>query len=218
MFRHDVRKIPLEIPFTEGGVLTEPYVKTTDAYTRETDITYIAPSENIRLEGHPFKKLDEKIPLVNPSRFNVVEIELPDMRKMMLPPFQGNLSLETEIPVWKLLGFRVDIGGPIQAALTGQKASALYGVDSGYKFTVPTENWTKTVKIVDYPGRKPFLTDIAEEESESDSEDGTAIAPQTDTVYWGMEHKQIQFVGVGCEPLLGVYEGKWLIVLLLFFH
>ncbi|QYW06024.1 L1 protein [Papillomaviridae sp. Haddock_c6033] len=182
-------KIPVAVPYSEGGNLTEPYIKSTDEYVRETDVTYIVESDNIRLEGHPFKGLDDHNHLVNPSRFNVVQLDLPDMNKLYLPPYQGQIGLDTEVAVWKLVGLRVDIQGPLEPAVTGQCQTGSISTDSGA--VNPTQG-------------------IFYERDGSTIEDGDGDpdAALTTTYAWGMEHKQIQLLAVGCDPLLGVFEGK----------
>ncbi|WAQ80616.1 MAG: L1 protein [Fish-associated papillomavirus 1] len=180
-------RIPVAIPFTEGGNLTEPYIKSTDEYVQETDVTYIVQSDNIRVEGHPFKKIDENTPFVNPSRFNVVELSLPDMNKLYLPPYQGDIGLDTTVSVWKLLGVRVDVQGAISPAVSGQQFSGALPSDSGTVF----------------PGSSGHGSTF--EDLESSEEDN--LADITKAYIWGMEHKQVQMLSVGCKPLLGVYEG-----------
>ncbi|AXH75396.1 MAG: L1 protein [Melanogrammus aeglefinus-associated papillomavirus 1] len=193
MMNSERGRIPLQVPYTEGGNLGEPYIKSTDEYVRESDVTYIVESELIRIEGHPYKKLDDHNPLVSPSRYNVVELQVPDMRKLLLPPHQGNIGLDTEIPVWKLVGFRIDVQGVLCPATTGQQCSA----------SVPNDYGAKNPDSSD--GILYNMGNCMVEDADSNAEDLAAV---TATYNWGMEHKQVQFIAVGCEPLLGVYETK----------
>lgn len=192
------KKIPVAIPYSEGGNLTEPYIKSTDEYVKPTDVTYIVESECIRIEGHPFKKLDSHTVFVNPSRYNVVQLQLPDMNKLYLPPYQGNISLNTEVEVWQLVGVRVDVQGPLTPATTGQRWSAAKPSDSGD--ANPTES-----------GGATFITNGGRF-SDLESDPGTET-DVTQTYTWGMEHKQVQILAVGCEPLLGYHESKYYLIL-----
>ncbi|QXP49528.1 MAG: L1 protein [Melanogrammus aeglefinus-associated papillomavirus 2] len=190
-------KIPVAVPYSEGGNLTEPYIKSTDEYVKESDITYVVQSENIRLEGHPFKKVDDKTPFVSPSRFNVVGLDLPDMNKLYLPPMAGNIGLDSEIAVWKIVGLRVDSQGPLQPATTGQRASA----------AIPSDSGAKNADLNDGPPDSPYNNHLPNF-TESEAGDDPVDANVTVTYSWGMEHKQVQLLCVGCEPALGVHEAK----------
>ncbi|QKR71898.1 L1 [Wels catfish papillomavirus 1] len=164
MFRGN--DLPVKLPYTEGGVLGEPYTMSTDQYVTDTDVTYLLESENIRLTGNPFiGKPTDAVPMVNPSRYNVVRLKLPDMNKFIMPPKQGRLSLQTEVKVWKVIGLRVDCQGSLCPAVTGNKDTKFTTTDAGASTT------------------------------------GTVSDE-----YLGMEHKQVQLLSIGTEPLLGVYE------------
>lgn len=173
-------KIPVAVPFTAGGNLKEPYIKSTDEYVRETPVTYIVESELVRLEGHPYMANSEKFKMNSPSRFTVVKLDLPDMNKLFLPPYQGKIGLDTEISVWKLVGVRVDLQGPLATATTGTLKGLQQATDAG--FQLPGEAEDNTIYDADSAEVKPIA--------------------------WGLEHKAVQMLTVGCEPLLGVYEDR----------
>lgn len=202
----------MAVPFTEGGNLSEPYIKSTDEYVTETAVTYLLESENLRLEGHPYKGLDKQVPFVNPSRFTVTELALPDMNKFYLPPLQGNLSLNTEIFVWKLVGVRVDSQGPLQPATTGQTYTQSQPNDAGLANPNTAEKSDQEEDPAGTPNSDygPSIIHHPLHGTIYDNE-GANMATTATTYNWGIEHKQIQLLAVGCKPLLGVYEGKFFI-------
>lgn len=162
------RGIPTEVPYYEGGNLSEPYTLSTDSYVEEEKLTYLLQSDIIRIQGNPYTDVDN-MKMVNPSRFNIVKLNVPDMNKTNFPPEMGKMkvSLGSKIKIWKVIGVRVDVQGPQQPAVTGHTQTLLDPTDQG--------------------------------------EDTPSTTP-TQTIDWGWEHKQVQYLAVGCEPLMGTYE------------
>lgn len=224
------RRVPVALEYSEGGVPTEPYIKSTDEFVTETDVTYIVNSDPVRIQGHPYGPLStEGIKMVNPSKFNVVKLNLPDLNKLMLAPLPGKMDLNTEQYVWKLVGFRVDVQGPQCPAVTGISQSAWQGTANGLEDgTQPTETVMPSVlssemdidptcMVQELNSDKEKFKEMWEKMQEQpyDPEDpteslppspGPAAAAAGKNYRWGMEHAQRQMIIVGCKPPMGYYE------------
>nr|WFF64105.1 MAG: L1 protein [Betta papillomavirus 1] len=188
--------VPVALEYTEGGVPTEPYIKSTDEFVTETDITFIVKSDPIRLQGHPYKDISKsdgnpKIPMCSPARFNVVELALPDLNKLIMPPLPGKLSLSTQVFVWKLVGFRIDIQGPECGAVTGCYQSTLSVSDAG------EENGKMPSALRNTDGLSTCMCSFSDVEDNDEKQ-----------ITWGLEHAQRQVICVGCKPLKG-YNEQW---------
>lgn len=174
-------RIPVTPAFSEGGELTGDYVISTDQFVQETDTVYHIESDLLRLQGHPYKAHIPKVDCVNPSRFTVFKLIVPDYNKFHLPEQPGKISLDSTVYVWKLVAVRVDSQGVLTPATTGQADSAFVATDNGPPSAAPSQQ-------------------NGDEDGE-DLESGTYVPN-----YWGMEHKQRQLIAAGCAPLDGVYE------------
>lgn len=184
----------MAIPYTEGGNPTEPYIASTDEFTRETDTTFIINSDPIRVQGHPYyKPTNQLCDLLNPSQFMVHKLELPDLRKLLQPPLPGRMSLDTEFPVWKFVGVRVDCSGPTCPAMTGMVQSYMQpdttgfdqGVDPppkkaaspGVFFVDPvTKVCTKDVEMSEAPLFRRKRSTTPEEEENDNRDEAAGLA------------------------------------------
>ncbi|UDM59208.1 L1 [Trematomus bernacchii papillomavirus] len=182
-------RVPVALEYTEGGIPTEPYVKSTDEFVHETPVTFIVKSDPIRVQGHPFSgaaKEGDWPPLVSPSRFNVCKVTLPDMSKLIMPPLPGRQGLDTMVPVWKVVGVRIDVQGVQTPAVTGFSQTTWQATDAG---------------VTDGTQPKQTGDDLDQSFCSQDSENADVT-----NYRWGAEHAQRQMMAIGCKPLKGYSE------------
>ncbi|QYW06026.1 L1 protein [Papillomaviridae sp. Seabass_c1851] len=216
-------RVPVALEYSEGGIASEPYIKSTDEFVRETDTTFIVKSECLRLQGHPYQPIPAKtqqngtptpaIPWVSPSRYNMVRVDLPDLNKLIVPPLPGKLSLQTEQLVWKLVGFRINVQGTFGIPITGVVQSTWKPKDSGLEIGdqpqsgIPDEGELAErldgVSLSDQGSNCMFPLGEGAEDCELEVSATTA----KNTV-WGFEHAQRQLICVGCKPPDGYCE-EW---------
>ncbi|QYW06009.1 L1 protein [Papillomaviridae sp. Haddock_c145] len=194
------RGLPVTSEYAVGGIVGAPYVLTTDKFVNETEETFIVESDLIQLQGHPYQDLaaTDKLPkldTINPSRFNIVELTLPDLNKEMRPVLPGNMSMRTRFKVWKVEAIRVDIQGSVHPAVSGATATSY-------------ESTPMMIGKWDKQGESAESADMEEEEEEVDGLKPVPVPTELLKTYISYEHALRQRLVVGCEPPLGVYQ-KW---------
>ncbi|QXP49532.1 MAG: L1 protein [Lutjanus campechanus-associated papillomavirus 1] len=194
----------MALEYTEGGVPTEPYVKSTDEFVEETSTTFIVKSDPIRIQGHPYHK-PSSCNFVSPSRYNVTKIDLPDMKKMIMPPLPGRLSLQSKIPIWKIVGVRVDVQGIQSPAVTGFCQTDMVPTDGGVEDGVQPTTDTEGARSGAF--YEATMQDGSQPDYPEDL-DPAAGAAAGKNYRWGAEHGQRQLLAVGCKPLKG-YTESW---------
>lgn len=107
---------PLSISYVEGGLPPQHLWKTSDEYTKATDMYFTIRSQKIVLQGQPYCPIDASgTPFVSPNQWRVLCCALPDPNNFSIS--QQGAALSDRKYIWQLKGFRINREGELGSSI-----------------------------------------------------------------------------------------------------